>query len=199
MTKMFVANCTQQIQDFQYRLPERAEMLRQSIAIGGQIVLADDLRPMDVDAVKDQHERYNMIHVDRIGTVRAFVPLVYSLDRPVRSERIAEQVEANQLILVERGRKIRQDAAIAVNARVENQLAEDRAEARLNQLEMSVVEENRDPRDESPEVAEGVRVTRGEARADIDTPLPARRRAAGRRRARAPKLAVVTPEEPWQP
>lgn len=186
MTKVYVANASQQIQDFQVRLPEKTEPHRQLIHIGGQIVLAGDLNPMEVDAVKDQHERYGMIHVDQVGRVSWFAPLIYSLDRPVREDRIAEQLEANRQVLVERGRKIRQDAAIAVNGRIEAQLSEDRSDSRLNQLEMSVVEEDRDPRDESPEVAEGVRVTRGEARADA-TPPPRRRVRRSPR-----KLSVVT-------
>lgn len=189
MTRLYVANCQQQNHSLLYRLPERKDLIPQLIPIGGQIQLSGDLGPRDVDYFLEQHTPYGLIRADDFHRRMNYVPLIYSTDRPVKPERIAEIVEHNEQVLVTRGQRIRTEAAVAVNGAIERDLFERRDGSQLKTLEMSVVEENRDARDPSPEVAEGVRVTR---EAEIGSAKLAQRHGTNRRsrRSKAPELPV---------
>lgn len=173
--RLYVANCTHQVHDFIYRLPENPAAMRQQINIGGQIMVAGDLNSLQVDAVVNQHRRYGLVNVTEIDRTKNFIGVCYSLDKPVQIEKIRVALKHNNEVLTERGRKLRQEAALAVS-----QAMEDVAPG-LSSLEMSVVEEPKDGN--TPTFAEGTRVTRT---APDGSPLPqtgpeARPRAPRRR------------------
>lgn len=154
--KMYIANCTQQVQDFIYRLPESPKTLHQKIEIGGQIQIAGDRSQIDVDAIVEQHARYGLVAVDEIDRTQPFIGLCYAVGKPVEVNRIRYALAHNHEVLTERGQQIRQEAAVAFNNALENQGQAPSA------LEMSVEEETekRSPDDDSPVISEGVRVDR---------------------------------------
>lgn len=170
--KLYVANCTNQVQDFIYRLPETASSRQQRIEIGGQIQISGTLSKMDIDAVIEQHTKYGMVSVDEIDRTRQFIGICYSVDKPVDLKYVARAFDINKYVLDERGKTIRQEAAIAVSNSVEEQ------GAGLTALDMSVVEEQT-PKNPDPKIAEGVRVSR------LETPgkTPTSARGRGRRAA----------------
>lgn len=150
MTTMYVANCTRQIQDFMYRLPEQTKVMKQIIDIGGQIRIPGDLSTPDVEAIVEQHAIYGMVRVDEIDRTKPFVGVCYSLDKPVSVDKIRIALQHNQDVLVERGRKIREETAVSINNAMEDQTNA------LESLEVSIEEIEKDGKD--TQVNEKIRV-----------------------------------------
>lgn len=155
MHKLFIANATRQVHDFTYRLPEIPGAKYLPIKIGTQVQIPGELSIADVDAIIDQHRKYGMINVDEIDRTRPFAGLCYSVDKPISSEKLRRIMTHNNEVLVDRGREIRKNAAVAINDQIKNQLGD---EVDLEQVEVSIVEEG-DKDTGSDKVNEGFRVT----------------------------------------
>lgn len=173
--KMYIANCTNQIQDFQYWMPGSAKIYRQGIPIGQQIQLSGDLTQHDIDAVIEQHAPYGMVNTTEIDRTRAFVGICYSIDKKINMDYVRRAAERNKAVLDARGKVIRQEAAVAVNNAMEEE-AQSARTGNVNQLEMTITEDTKGGKD--IEVDETTRVTRHEAPA-----APTHRRTTSRRKA----------------
>jgi hypothetical protein len=179
--KMYVANCTIQAHDFLYRLPETNSHRMQRIGPGSQIRISGDLNQPEIDSIVKQHEKYGMLSVDEASRVkRRFVGLCYSVDAPVKIERMEIVLDMNNKVLVAEGERLRREAAVATATAIEKEL--EPVGGNLTALEMSVVEERRDGRDVTdPEIAEGVRVDRTHDGEPAKDNAASRRRRAARR------------------
>lgn len=162
--KMFVANTTRQVVDFNYRLPENNGMRAQKIPVGQQIQLTGDLTTPQIDAVVKHWGRYGLVEVREIDRTKPFIGVCYSIDTPVPVSAIQRALSHNQQVLVDRGRETRKAAAIAESQTLNQSLEDNNLPADLRNLEMSVVEENPAPRGdgEEPAINEGVRVSNEE-------------------------------------
>ena len=164
MSRMFVANATKQNVDFVYRLPESTNLRSQTIPIGRQVPLAGDLTKPEIDAIIAQYSKYGLIEASTIDQSRTFHGLCYSIDKPVPSTKMRRLLDQNMAVLKARGKQMREEAAVNESLNLENMLTEGGRTEELRNFEMSVVVEDRDEADTSPEIAEGVRVTRDEDR-----------------------------------
>lgn len=149
--KMFVANCSQQVQDFMYRVPNNAGMRVQKIEIGGQTPISGDLTEKDIEYIVGQHARYGMVRVDEIDRTKPFMGLCWD-DKPIKVDHIRRAVEHNTGVLVERGKQIMAEAAIATSENIEG----NNPDLKLRNLEMAVTEDKTD----NPELNTGVSVSR---------------------------------------
>jgi len=156
--KMYIANCTNQVQDFMYRIPENTKLMKQIISIGGQIQIPGELSTTDIDSIVAQHSKYGFVRVDEIDRTKPFFGLCYSVDKKVDMDKVRRAIVHNQEVLVERGKELRKEAAVAVNNAVEEQTGG------LNSLEMSIEEIDKEGKDS--EINEKIRVDRS---ADPDT------------------------------
>ena len=155
--KLYIANCTQQVQSFMYRVPETPAPRMQPIGIGQQIQISGDLSQFDIDAIVEQHSRYGLVAVDAIDRTRPFIGVCYSVDKHVPVDKIKRALEHNESVLIERGRVMRQEAAVALNNSLEEQTDG------LKNLELTVQEEYPDKHSgDGPVIAEGIRVQRPE-------------------------------------
>ncbi len=189
MTTVHVANTTQQYRVLSYKLPENPKVMEQTIPPGGQVMLRG--RPggfgsEDVKAFVEQTEKYGLILSDEVGKRPGMIGLVYSLDRPIRREKLIQQIRQNEAVMIARGKEARSAAAIASNQRIDDQLSEMTGNNVMQNLTFEVeqktasrvVNEGYSNVDlarqlsESPTIAEGIRV-------DAEAATPARR---GRRR-----------------
>jgi hypothetical protein len=152
MAVMYVANCTQQNQEFCYRL--NGNLRVQHIPIGGQIALSGDLSNSDVDAVLAQHNRYGLIPVEEVDRSKPFIGLCYALDRRMNVDQIRRAIIHNAEVLEDRGKQMRQESAVALNAAIEER------NGPLRSLEMSFAEHRENPNNLEGAIAEGYRVTR---------------------------------------
>jgi hypothetical protein len=162
MPELYVGNVSKQINQFAYRALERPGIVVQPIPIGGQIRISPngsriDLSAHEIDYILDQHRGYGLVSVDEINNLGANSGLCYSIGKPITVEKLQKAMRKKEDMLLEQGKKHRQEAALAVNAQIEEQIG-----APLRQLEMSFAEE--EPRagyaDDVDHIAEGVRVTR---------------------------------------
>lgn len=173
--RMYIANGTKQVINFLYRLPEQNGVRSQNIPIGGQIALSDDLRREDIDYILSQHTRYGLLPVEEVKNPKTFVGMCYSIDKPVKIDSIEMLMTSNNDRLVERGREIRKEAAVASSAGIENEIAEKAPGGfNLRNMEMEIIEENPERNQTTRPVAEGYRVSRD------DEPSPSGNRAARR-------------------
>lgn len=177
MPKLWIANATSQVQQFTYWLPEMPRSFVQEVPIGSQTMIAGkDLPQSAIDGILKQHEIYGLASANQAFRQRKFSGVVYSIDKPVRLDILQELVNHHRGVLTERGKQLRQEAAIATDDYIQNQMMDQQMPGRLQELEMLVEETERDQRDDSPEVAEGTRVSHREA----DDKAPPRRRRATR-------------------
>lgn len=170
MSKLFILNCTRQVQEFWYRLPENSKLLHQMIPIGGQIQIAGDLSTTDIDSIIEQHAKYGMVAYSEIDRTRPFIGYCYQIDKKFNniSDALQRGFGHNDQVLEERGRVLREEAAVAINQSIEDQ----RAAARLTELEVTIEDE-----DDDSSFHKGVRVTRGAEGEQRPRNRPPRRRA----------------------
>jgi hypothetical protein len=158
---MFIANGTHQNIDFQYRLPEYKTYRMQNIPIGGQIQLSGELSEKQIDIIIQFHSRYGMIKYNELADFRSFhIPYVYSTEHPVPAEIISELIIHNRDYNKLLGERLRAEAAIAVNAMIE-----DNANAELTSFRMDI--EDRQTKDR-----ETVIITRDKERGAPQDPSP---------------------------
>jgi len=175
MSKLYILNCTRQVQEFWYRLPENPKLLHQFIPVGGQIQIAGDLSTKDIEAIREQHAKYGMVAYSEIDRTRPFIGYCYQVDK--RFTDIASALQRgfahNDRVLEDRGQQLREEAAIAINQSIEDQ----RAPARLTELEVTVEEEGDDGT-----FHKGVRVTKDPSETGGPKSRSRQRRAGGRSR-----------------
>jgi hypothetical protein len=163
MPELYVGNVSKQIFQFAYRSLERPGVVVQIIPIGGQIKVAPtgtntDLTTPEIDHIVSQHRMYGMVAIDEIDSTKSpFSGLCYSIGKPISADKLRRAMQKKDEALKKFGQQMRQEAALAVNAQIEEQIG-----APIRQLEMSVVEE--EPKsgfsEDFDHLAEGVRVTR---------------------------------------
>lgn len=158
MSEMYVGNGTKQVQSFCYRLPE-GKAVTVTISMGGQIKIPGNLSAMDIDAIVDQHSKYGLVRTDEIDRTQPFIGLCYSIDKPISIAQISRVLDHNDEVLTERGKVIREEAAVALNSAIEQNTG-----VAFDNLELSVIEQPKSAGDEGPKFAEGVRVTSDQSR-----------------------------------
>jgi len=163
MPELYIGNISKQIQIFAYRALERTGIVTQNIPIGGQIRISPNGRTFDlslpeIDFILDQHKMYGITDVGEIGSIRSpFTGLVYSIGKEISVNKLRDAMLKKEQVMDEFGKKVRQEAALAVNSQLEKTFP-----GELRNLEMSFTEE--EPRggysDDITHISEGVRVTR---------------------------------------
>lgn len=163
MPELYIGNISKQVQQFCYRSLERPGVIMQPIPIGGQIRVSPtgnkaDLTTPEIDFILEQYGKYGMLPVEEIdGKGHPFSGLCYSIGKAITPERLRKAMLKKEEALQKFGAKIRQEAALATNNQIEEQIG-----APLRNLEMSF--EEIEPRggyaDDADHLSEGVRVTR---------------------------------------
>jgi hypothetical protein len=121
MGKLYIANTTQQVQDFQARIPEISQIVRVVVPIGGQVPIPMELNPLQIEAIVEQHSRYGLVAVSEIDRTKDFIGLCFQVDKPINVERVKYAAVHNFEVLEKRGDQIRKEAAVSVSNAVEEQ------------------------------------------------------------------------------
>lgn len=161
---LYIANCTQQVQMFNYRpLGSMQQQFRQ-IGIGQQVKLGSPTwGTADIDHIIAQHTIYGMVRVDEIDRTRHFAGLCYDVDRPVPVAKVMHTIETNQQVLTRRGEEQRADAAVMVNHGMEKALGDIGAEVTATHVEVAEFEPSREARGRGavdPQLSETITVDR---------------------------------------
>lgn len=154
--KLYIANCTHQNQVVFYRVPENPSPRQQHIEIGHQIQISGDLNPIQIESIINQLRPYGMVAVDEIDRTKPFIGMCYAVDKSIKVDFILRAHEHNSKVLTEMGQKYRQEAAVATNNAVEQNL---KGNLKLNALDIEVIEEPRKDGTGS-DFSETVRVSR---------------------------------------
>lgn len=113
--KMFVANCTNQVQEFHYSVPGQRSRRTQTIGIGNQIQISGELTSEEVDAIVEQKGPYGMFAASSVAQTHQHIQLLYATGKPVTSNQMRQALERNLALMGNEGVRLRQAAAIAVN------------------------------------------------------------------------------------
>jgi hypothetical protein len=167
--KLYIANCTQQQFNFVYRTLGQIAARQQMIEIGRQTRLSGEFTAEEIEYIVEQHAKYGLIRDTEVNSRRrGFNGLCYAVDRPVSVENMQIVMTFNSEALVEEGRRLRMEAAVATSTAIETE------GQGLSALELSVVEEERPGH--VTQVSEGLRVTRSEPHGQQAAPPTARAR-----------------------
>src|ERR1017187_2730896 len=156
MAKLYIANCTKQIQDFWYRVPgcdgsgKAFSPRMQKIPEGGQILISGDLQPEEIDFIVGENVRYGLINVDDVDRAKPFVGMCYSINKPVAVPKIEKLFVHNQEILEDRAETNLKATALANNQLLEDRLARAARDAGrkvpdVGAFEMSLSDESKNP------------------------------------------------------
>lgn len=142
MAKLYIANCTKQHQDFQYRIPETGKLTAQPIPVGQQIMVYKDTNRHELEQIVAQHEVYGLLPVSEARKAKGFVGLCYDYDKPVSMEVVVETVEHNDEALEQRSQEIREDSVAATEHQMKEQVQQAGGDAEdVSGLEVEVVEQ----------------------------------------------------------
>ena len=148
---IFIANCTNQNQQINFRLPEARKPVAIMIPMGQQRPVGD-LSPPEIEAMMEQLGPYGLISVAEIKRAPRKISYVYSENKPVTSEMIRMAHDKNQGVLRDEGKDRRKNAAVAANAGMNTE------ETPLNRLEMSVEEESSGTIPSEEPIGEGFKI-----------------------------------------
>lgn len=162
MPNLYIANCSKQDQDFHYRTSRGGKTIIQLIRVGSQIKISGDLTGAQIAYIVQQHEKYGFANVKDIDRSKDFVGVCYD-EKPISVEAIRHALSHNDLVLLQRGRKSREEAAVAAHQTVQQQLE---GAANLEVLDVEIEEEKTDKTEGDP-LRESVSVdTKADARTE---------------------------------
>lgn len=140
MPTLYVANASKQKHDFIYRVPEETSLRRQQIPAGGQITVYQPNAPIEVlRTIIDQHARYGLVDVADIDRRKPFVGVCYSLDKPIKVDKIMQADEHNAGVLQQASQEARKLSAAALHNAIDRATE---GAVKLESLELEVVEQN---------------------------------------------------------
>lgn len=178
--KLYIANCSQQSQVINYRIIEFPRAMTQPCDIGQQIMVARaDLTLPQIEGVVRDMRIYGLLTVEEVAALRdtnITIPFVAAVDKPVSTDIIQKVMYHNRGVLRLRGKKMREEAAIATSVKM-GEMTPGAAQT----LEMTIQEEKTGSLAHDDEVInEGVRI-------DVGTKTPAQQRNSSRRSNRSNK------------
>lgn len=140
MPILYVANTSKQHHDFVYRVPGDTQRTRvQKILMGEQIKVHKDDSYEVLDNIVKQHQQYGLIEAAEVDRTKPFIGIMYQFDKPIHVEKFMYAEEHNSDVLIDQGKKIRQEAAAALHDHIQAN-----TDAQLLNLQSEVVEETRE-------------------------------------------------------
>jgi hypothetical protein len=118
MPSLFIANTSNKHNEFNFRLPERSQLIMRTIPAGKQMEVLSNASKEDVDAVIKQHEPYGLVHFSQIKNACKLTGSLYSIDKPVTVDAMELAMEKNSDMLLEQGYELQKIAAVASNAQL---------------------------------------------------------------------------------
>ena len=174
METLYIGNATRQNHTFTYCIVKGATYRELPIPPGTQARIPGELTPAMVDYIVTKQAKYGIVASDTIDQARGFHGLCYSINKPIDGMRLTLLMDHNIGQLATLGRQIREQTAVAQNAMLEQSLIENGRAERITETEITVQQEQSDPKNDQPQFSEGFRVIRN------DNPAP---RAGKRKRA----------------
>jgi hypothetical protein len=140
MSSLFIANTSNKHNEFTFRLPGNDQLRRVIISAGTQQQVLNNAQKEEVDAVISQHAPYGLVEASQVHKIDKFSGVLYSIDKPVTVNAMNLAIEKNNDILLEEGYNLRQIAAVATNASLDETLSHTRGLGKQKSIELEVAE-----------------------------------------------------------
>jgi len=160
MAKLYIANCTKQVQDFLFKIPEQTVInpYKVSIPIGGQALIYKDTTHDILDFIVEQHLKYGLLPVSEIDRSKDFIGMCFQFDKPIDVDKIKIAMSHNDNQAELRSYEQRKIAAMALSNRIDETLVG--SEDKLNSIEMEITEQRKGPADNEPKMVEAIQVAK---------------------------------------
>lgn len=122
--KLFIANTTKQRQQLNYRvIGQSMQILKTVIEPGQQDMIHGDMTSDVINSIIDQLSKPAgfLMSEQEAKKHKAFIGLIYSIDKPVKLEGIQNAFEHNDEYLTEFGKAIREETVKHVTAEIERE------------------------------------------------------------------------------
>ena len=156
--QLYIGNATRQKYDFCYRTKVGGGTRNQVIQPGAQLKISGDLTLGEVEYILAKHAPYGLIAEDKIDQTRTFSGTCYAIDKPITAVRLMYLMETNLQVLVKRGEEIRKANAVG-HSNLINEVLRETQQPELPVLELTVQQEQEDPKNSVPQMAEGLLVS----------------------------------------
>ena len=162
MPTLFIANTSNKVNEFTFRLPGNSKLHLRSIPAGKQIEIIRDAQQEDVDYIVEQHQIYGLVHASQIKKVCAFSGMLYSIDKPVDSVAMDFAMEQNDDELIKLGQKLRSESAVAMDSQLSENISNSRERiGRQKELTMEIIEQPEERTTKKRMLQEKITVDRG--------------------------------------
>ena len=140
--QLYVTNVSSQNHVFTAMVPEKGRVTV-TIPIGRQKPIGRNLNTPQIESILTHYGRYGMVSADEALKDERVVPLVYSLDTPIKQPVIERLMRQNQGLLIKKGQEARRRMAVAINNELDKHIQKMNQEglgANLEQTEILIDE-----------------------------------------------------------
>ena len=155
MTALYVANCKKCDYLFTYMLVENPKPYHHKIRAGSQICINADTS--EIDQIIKQHSLYGMQPVEKV--TKGFSGLAYRLGKPISVDAIHNGFKQNDQEMIDRALEARKLTAAATD-HIMAEKAREFGSRQTAPLEIEIVEEKRNPTDQSEGFSETIQVVK---------------------------------------
>ncbi len=135
--KLFIANCSRQAHNFNYKIPEKAQSFGVTIPAGGQHMI--DNQSDVVHHIIRQHEPYGFQRCDKVDNT--FSGICYAIDKPVTVGRIEENAEQKIENLDDMSQAILEANAISMSNAVDNAVLQSGQVPKPGEVQIEIIGE----------------------------------------------------------
>jgi len=148
--KLWIANCTKQIKEIPYRLPESRRIFELKIMPGEQKALPHDLTKENCDYFINQQKFYGLRDQKTVKNVKEHVGLIYAVvdgdkPNPIDMNRVTEIRERNDEVITEGVEKDMQQTLLAADHTLRSMTGDEGKVNALEIVEQVPKQENRKP------------------------------------------------------
>ena len=161
MPTLFIANTSNKVNEFTFRLPGNDKLHVRQIPAGKQSEIIRNAQKEDIDYVIAQHEQYGLVHASQIKKICAFAGMVYSIDKPVESISLEYVMEQNDDELIKLGHQLRKESAVAIDSLLTENISNSRDRVgRQKEVTLEVIEQPEERTNKKRMMQEKIVVTR---------------------------------------
>ncbi|MCS4265019.1 hypothetical protein [Serratia sp. BIGb0163] len=135
--KLFIANCSRQAHNFNYKLPEKSQSFGVTIRAGGQHVIENQSDV--IHHIINQHEPYGFQRCDKVDNT--FSGICYAIDKPVTVGRIEDNAEQKIENLDDMSQSILEANAISMSNAVDNAVLQSGQVPKPGEVQIEIVGE----------------------------------------------------------
>lgn len=155
--KLYIANCSRQAHNFNYKLPEKAQSFGAVIQAGGQHMI--DNQSDIIKHIIEQHEPYGFQRCDKVD--HTFSGICYAIDKPVTVGIIVDNAEQKTENLDDMSQKILEANAVSLSNAVDQAVMQSGERPKPGEVQVEITGEavNTD-QDNAPSLSKTVKVAK---------------------------------------